>query len=164
MQDQDTPEYLVINGLGQFKLERIAMNGEDDQDDDPMDDMILFTKEHTFQGQITDLIVYANDDGSWPSNEQRAELIARFKRFEDTINITLKQLPGQVRTLLKLYDYDIDHLSDSQIINDINWDNIKLEPDGPIECYTSIPCLPVSFDIVMRFSPPDELEEVYSDG
>ena len=160
MTERDTADTMVIAGLGSFRVERIAMpvDGENDFEE------ILFTKTHLLHAQTIELIVYADEEGVWPSLSQRAELVTRFKKFEGGLDSALEQLPSQLKTLCVRYGENIDNLTSSQIIDGIRWDNVKLEPDGCIECYTSIPSVSVNFDVVMRFSPSTVLTEVYFDG
>ncbi len=53
---------------------------------------------------------------------------------------------------------------DADIIGNIRWHNVKLDPDGRIECYTSNPLVSDNFDIVLGFSSDMRLAYVHFDG
>jgi len=155
MADQDTHDTLFIVGLGAFQARR---------DNGGFLGLNYFKKTHSFHGQTVDLIVYPNDDGTWPSEAQRLELTSRFKKFEAEVESALQGLPSHLAPLCRKYQINIDQLAASQMTAGFRWQNVKLEPAGEIECYTMNLTVTRHLNIVIRFSSAIIISEVYFDG
>lgn len=154
MSDLDTQDELYIAGLGSFQAQR----------EKSFLGLYCFSKNHPFHGQTVELIVYPNEDGTWPSEIQRIELTSRFKQLEAKVVSALQALPSHLAPLCKEYQIDIDHLTSTQITDGINWHNVKLEPSGEIECYTMNEEVTSSLDIAIRFTSEIIISDVHFDG
>ena len=154
MADHDTPDVLVIAGLGSFQAQR----------DGGILGLYCFSKAHPFLGQTVELVVYPNEDGTWPSDTQRRELASKFRRFQASAESALHELPSWLVPLCKQYSIYIDHLAPSQLTSGFTWQNVKLLPEGEIECYTMNKSVTKTFNLVIRFSSAVIISDVYFDG
>ena len=145
---------LTIDGLGTFDPEIIR----------PEEGICCFIQRLKFRGDNIDLVVYPNEDGTWPTPGQQAELCARFQAFTEHVDYALRDLPSQLRELCEEYRIDISHLTDDEIIDSVKWMNVKLEREGDIECYTSNPEVTENLDVVIRFANGISINYVYFDG
>lgn len=154
MAGQGTHDELFIDGLGTFQAQRF----------NDILGLYCFTRTHNFHGQTVELVVYPNEDGTWPSDVQRLELASRFKKFEAEVETALQELPSHLAPLCDKYQINIEHLARSQITNGFVWENIKLELGGEIECYTMNKAVTSNLNIVIRFSSAMKISDVYFDG
>jgi hypothetical protein len=151
MHGADTADSLWIADLGEFRALREKMLG-----------LYAFERSYTFRGQEVALIVYPNDDETWPSVSQRAELVERLRAFEASIDSTLHQLPKHLITTCLWYGFEVEDIEASRLATDLEWTNVKLESNGEIECYTRHEQIPL--DIVIRFASPSVISKVNFDG
>jgi len=143
-----------ISSLGRFEAQRLEADGR----------IYCYSQGIRFKGSQPELIVYPNDDGTPLTDRQKDELRERFLRFSSSVDAALNDLPRQLREVCREYRIDVSELGDDELRRGLNWHNIKLEPEGAIECYTDNPSVSKSLDIVLRFSPDLSLAEVYFDG
>lgn len=117
-----------------------------------------------FRASDTELVIYPIARGASIDAAQAAELRKQFDRFQDAVDVALIELPPKLRTLCDEYEIDVRRVADVEMINNIRWHNVKLQPDGTIECYTSNRLVTESLDIVLGFSADLRLDYVYFDG
>lgn len=133
-------------------------------DFEPFGKTYCFTRLIEFRGNPVELIIYATDNGMPPSRNAARELRQRFDRFNRELEKSFVEIPIRLRALCEKYGIETSHLSDDKIISGLVWHNIKLENEGPIECYTSNKHVTTSLDIVLRFSRDIQIMEVHFDG
>ena len=143
-----------IQGLGVFQPQRFEQNGE----------LYCFEQEIQFRGQTVDLIIYPDDDGAAPGPEARDELKRIFEQFDAKLDFALSDLPAKLRSLCAEYQIDVAHVTDEQLVANIDWHNIKLQLDGTVECYSSNGLVTESLDIVIGFTKDMKIEYVHFDG
>ena len=145
---------IEIEGLGIFKPQCI----------EPKYKPYCYSQLITFNRQEVELIIYPDDDGSLPSQEKKAELRSMFSQFDSKLRESLTELPSHLRPLCADYEIDITKVSDEQIVSNMQWQNIKLQNDGKIECYSSNDLVTYAHDIVIGFDQQMRIEYVHFDG
>lgn len=116
-----------------------------------------------FRNSTPKLTIYPHKEQP-PSIARRAELRDRFERFSAQIDQSLEAFPAALRRECRRMNINHDHLSDAQIINDLQWTNINLDPSGSIECFASLPALTNHFDISFGFNQQLQLYRLQFDG
>ena len=117
-----------------------------------------------FRTSTPELIVYPNPDGSAPNDAQRQMLMERFRSFDRAVGVSLQSFPAHLRRLCADYSINVGQLTDRELVDFLEWSNVKLEPEGAIECYTKNLRVTDNFDIVIRFFPDGRIDEVHFDG
>ena len=123
-----------------------------------------------FRNQNPELVVYPGKNGQLPSAKKKRWLIQQLNEFENSVDSALVELPRKLRKLCAQYGIEtVIHAADSEMIANIEWQNVKLESPKWIECYTANHVITRNFDIVMRFrrsifGGQFILKHVYFDG
>lgn len=116
-----------------------------------------------FRNSAPELVVYPNGTKP-PSLETQHELLDRFQRFSAQVEEALTNFPTQLREECRLYEIPCDHVSDRQMLDELSWTNIKLDPGGTIECYARLPTVTTNYDISFGFNRQMRLYRVQFDG
>lgn len=116
-----------------------------------------------FRNSTPKLVVYPHGNKP-PSLESQQELHDRFQRFSAQIKPALTDFPTRLRGECRRYKIPCDHLSDAQIIQELQWTNINLDPGGTIECYARLPELTTNFDVSFGFNRQMQLYRLQFDG
>jgi len=149
-----TFDHISFPELSTFQPQRLEGSGE----------LYCYMSLIRFRDSDTRLIIYPNPDGTAISEAQAAELARRFDRFQEALDTALTALPEKTRQLCDDYGIDLRKISDAEIVGNIGWQNVKLDPDGRIECYTINHRVSDNFDIVLGFSGDMRLAYVHFDG
>lgn len=117
-----------------------------------------------FKGKEAEFIIYPNDDGTPLNNIQKENFCKRYRLFEQKVETALADFPQQIRPICRNYSLNVARLTDNDLRNGLNWQNIKIMQDNTIECYTNHEKVSKSLDIVLQFSNSMRLESVHFDG
>jgi len=147
-----THENIEIPGLGTFSPS-FWESGQ----------LACFQQLIAFGNSAPKLVVYPNGTKP-PSLETQQELRDRFQRFLAQVEQSLTNLPTRLREECRLYEIPCDHLSDRQMLDELSWTNINLDPSGTIECYAKLPTLTTNYDISFAFDRQMRLYRVQFDG
>lgn len=126
-------------------------------------ELFCFARKINFRNSEPELIIYPVD-GQPPSPESAQQLLQRFDKFQAGVDKALKKLPKMLRRECANYELQIDHLSDTQIIDGLKWQNIKLDPCGCVGCYVKNYDVSTNFDIAIEFSKKCKLVNLHFDG
>jgi len=113
-------------------------------------ELLCFARRIQFRNCSPELIVYPAEDGVLP-RESMQDLSSRYFRFLGEVDVALIALPKLLRAECQNYEITVDHLSDSELIANLEWENIKLDPSGTVECYARNVRVTANFDIAIGF-------------
>lgn len=144
-------DQIFIPGIGQFEFEHGSC-------------------QHVipFRGQSVAVLIYPNKNGSEPRTDWPEFLAGMLKGFLASVETELKKLPAMVRQLCRDYDmYEFVPIpwTDEELLDGLEWSNIKLCNEGIIECCTKPAQKPMNnFTIVIGFDSQFKLEFAHFDG
>ncbi len=116
-----------------------------------------------FRNSTPQLVVYPTGEQP-PTPDAQQELRDRFQRFSAQVDEALSNFPARLRQECRRYEIPCDHLSDRQILDELSWTNINLDPSGTIECYARLPTVTTNYDISFGFNRQMSLYRVQFDG
>jgi hypothetical protein len=126
-------------------------------------ELLCFACSISFRGCEPRLIIYPVDNAP-PSPDLARQLSERFDQFCAGVDKALKKLPKMLRRECANYELQINHLSDDEIVDGLEWENIKLDPSGCIACYVKNLAVTNNFDIAIEFSKKCKLVNLHFDG
>lgn len=126
-------------------------------------ELFYYFRKIEFKNSFPKLVVYPDDVG--PSKmKNRQELKERFLRFTEKIDIAMSAFPGLLRKECREYRISESQISDKQLVADLDWTNINLDPGGTIECYATNLAVSNNFDISFGFTNQIVLYRLQFDG
>ena len=126
-------------------------------------ELLCFTRRIELRKCTPELIVYPSDDGVL-SSKSLQKLSSRYFQFSESVDNSLKALPKLLRAECRNYEIDINHISNSELIDELTWVNIKLDPSGTVECYAKHDGVTTNFDIAIGFNKRLKLYNLHFDG
>jgi hypothetical protein len=76
----------------------------------------------------------------------------------------LTAIPHALRAACKKYQIEIDDVTDTELIENLEWENIKLDPSGTVECYVRNSRVTTNYDIALGFDKHHKLYKLHFDG
>ena len=126
-------------------------------------ELLCFECPVTFRNSEPDLVIYPSNDKP-PSQKEIQKLTQRFDQFLARVGDALESFPDMLRSECDNYNLQVEHLSDTQLVNGLEWQNIKLDPSGCVACYAKNAAVTTNFDISMEFSKKCRLVSLHFDG
>ena len=126
-------------------------------------ELLCFGCKVNFRSSTPELIVNPDSNGN-VSPVAAEHLSSRYRAFINAAETALASLPTLLREECKNYEIPTDQIADTDIISQLEWQNIKLDPSGTIECYVSNEQITNNFDIVIGFDENHRLYELHFDG
>jgi hypothetical protein len=116
-----------------------------------------------FRNSKPELVVYPKRERP-PKPKVMKELGARFLRFTEMVDVAMNSFPKLLRDECANYCIDTGKISDEQMVANLDWTNINLDPSGTIECYAKNLIVSCNFDISFGFTGEVELYRLQFDG
>lgn len=126
-------------------------------------ELLCFSCKVEFRDSTPEVIVYPANDIA-PSPEELKQFSVRYQKFCSEFENAMRAFPERLRDQCEQYEIEIGSLKDSELVSGLEWENIKLDPSGVIECYASNARVTTNFDIVLNFNQDMDLCDVDFDG
>ncbi len=92
------------------------------------------------------------------------DLEKRLLQVQGQVDEQLKQFPAVLRQVCDKYGIDISHLSDLDLVDNLKWPGIALDPSGTVECSAENTIVTTNFQIRIGFDQQMAIKDVYYDG
>ena len=116
------------------------------------DDDLCFECNRFIRDNETQYIFYKESLSSPVSELDTRRISKAFSLFDNEISHGLKNLPKILRRYVKETYISIDHLTDEDIINNVIFNNVKLENEDTFECSTKNSKVTRNHILVIGFS------------
>jgi len=126
-------------------------------------ELICYSRTIEFRGSTAELSVYPEGNRP-PSDESAARLATRLSQFTENVESQMHKFVTLLRAECREYIIDVSAMTDSQLIENLEWTNINLDPKGTIECYARNLSVTNNFDISLGFSDDFTLYRLQFDG
>jgi hypothetical protein len=142
-----------VPGLGQFQGEYFESDGK----------LYCYSLKRQFKGRTVDVIIYPKDNGKDYKDDDKEEVIRRYELYVEKFDSAVAASIKLIRDKCKDYGNDLV-MTDTEIIQQIKVDNIKIEGEGEYESYCNAGRIDENHDLVLRFNSSMILIEVGFDG
>jgi hypothetical protein len=144
---------IEVSGLGLFEGQHFESDGK----------LYCYLLKKKFKDRIVDVIIYPKDNGDNYTDEDKAEILRRYDLYVEKFDTAVAASPAIIRSKCNEYGNALE-LTDDEIINQINVDNIKIESEGEYESYCNAGKIDENHDLVLRFNSAMQVIEVGFDG
>jgi hypothetical protein len=124
---------------------------------------LCFARRVEFRNSTPELVIYPDNNGGI-SRGAAERLSSRYFEFVNAVEVALASLPKLLRAECQNHEIEIDHLLDSELTEHLNWETIKLDPSGTVECYVKNNRVTTNFDIAIGFDEHQKLYSLHFDG
>lgn len=120
-----------------------------------------------FDGLTIDVRVYPKGEGE-PNDRWKAARANEFSLFSEHFEVQLKRLPDMIRKICREYDmYEGIEIpwTDEELIDGFEWNDIKLNGDGTVECCVDPTQSEINnFSVLFGFDKDMTLKYAHFDG